>query len=93
MLTGVVNEEPVTLAILDHPKNVGYPSYWHARDYGLFSANPLGQKAFSGGSEQLNFALESGESTTFRYRLVLNSGKTTPDDMDGQYKTFLVEVQ
>src|SRR2546430_12175820 len=31
MLTGVVQGEPVTLAILDHPTNVGFPTYWHAR--------------------------------------------------------------
>src|SRR6185312_328358 len=28
MLAGKVNEEPITLAILDHPKNTGYPTYW-----------------------------------------------------------------
>lgn len=93
MLTGVVNDEPVTLAILDHPKNVGYPTYWHARDYGLFSANPLGQKIFSEGKEELNFTLGDGESTTFRYRLVLNSGKTSPEDMESQYQAFIAEVQ
>src|SRR5205823_5565770 len=38
MLTGVVAGEPVTLAMLDHPKNVGFPTYWHARGYGLFAA-------------------------------------------------------
>ena len=26
------------------PENPGYPTYWHARGYGLFAANPLGQK-------------------------------------------------
>ncbi len=66
MLTGVVDGEPVTLAILDHPKNVGFPTFWHARGYGLFAANPLGRKAFTNGKEQLNFRLAPGESTTFR---------------------------
>ncbi len=27
-------------------ENPGYPTYWHARGYGLFAANPLGQKIF-----------------------------------------------
>ncbi len=44
-LTGEINGEKVSLAILDHPKNPGYPTYWHARGYGLFAANTLGQKA------------------------------------------------
>ncbi len=93
MLTGVVNDEPVTLAIMDHPKNVGYPTYWHARDYGLFSANPLGQKIFSEGQVELNFALGPGESTTFRYRLILRSGKTSAENMERMYQDFVNEVQ
>ena len=31
---------------IDHPQNPGFPTYWHARGYGLFAANPLGQKIF-----------------------------------------------
>src|SRR6266571_3480139 len=68
----------ITLAVLDNPKNVGFPTYWHARGYGLFSANPLGQEVFSNGKEKLNFTLESKQSVTFRYRLLLLSGPTTP---------------
>ena len=37
--------EPVTLAILDHPTNPGYPTYWHARGYGLFAANPSARRS------------------------------------------------
>ena len=33
----------------------GYPTHWHARGYGLFSANPFGMKDFSNGKDQLNF--------------------------------------
>ena len=51
--------------------NVGYPTYWHARDYGLFAANTLGQKVFSEGKNELNFSLKKGESVTFKYRLVV----------------------
>ena len=36
----------VTIAIFDHPGNPGYPTYWHARGYGLFAANPLGRHIF-----------------------------------------------
>jgi len=61
----------VTLAILDHPQNPGAPTYWHARGYGLFAANPLGQKAFSNGKEELNLKLAAGASATFRYRVVV----------------------
>jgi len=72
-LTGKIKDEDISVAIIDHPKNVGYPAYWHARGYGLFAVNPLGQKALSNGKDELNFKLKKGESTTFRYRLVVAS--------------------
>ena len=73
-LTSEIHGEQVHLVIIDHPDNVGYPTYWHARDYGLFSANPLGQKVFSNGNQQLNLSLKKGESVTFKYRLIVASG-------------------
>jgi hypothetical protein len=75
MLYGKKQNDIISIAIIDHPKNIGYPTYWHARGYGLFAANPLGQKVFSNGKEELNFKLQKGQSVTFRYRIVINSGK------------------
>jgi hypothetical protein len=86
-LTGEIKGEQVSLAIIDHPKNPGYPTYWHARGYGLFAANTLGQKALSGGKEELNFKLADGESVTFRYRIVVNSGTTLTDEALNQEAT------
>ena len=72
-LSGKINGEMVSIVIIDNPSNVGYPTYWHARDYGLFAANTLGQKIFSEGENELNFSLKKGESVTFKYRLVVAS--------------------
>lgn len=72
-LTGKIKDENISVAIIDHPKNVGYPAYWHARGYGLFAVNPLGQKQLSEGKEVLNFKIKNGESTTFNYRMVVAS--------------------
>ena len=91
LLGGTVEGEPVTLAILDNPSNPGFPTYWHARGYGLFAANPLGQKALSNGKDELNLTLEPGKSVTFKYRVLILSGKATPDDIERQYKTFAQE--
>jgi hypothetical protein len=79
-LTGEIKGEKLSMAIIDHPQNPGYPTYWHARGYGLFAANTLGQKALSGGKEELNFKLADGESATFRYRIVVNSGSSLTDE-------------
>jgi len=75
-LTAKIGEEPISLLILDNPKNVGYPTYWHARGYGLFAANPLGQKEFSKGKEVLDYKLKAGESVEFKYKVIINSGST-----------------
>ncbi len=73
-LESTIDGETVSITIMDHEKNVGYPTYWHARDYGLFAANPLGQKVFSKGKEVLSFELAKGESTTFNYRILVHNG-------------------
>lgn len=75
MLKGEKDGKQITIAMIDHPKNVGYPTYWHARGYGLFALNPLGRAVFSNGKETLNFTLAPHQSVTFRYRLVVTSGK------------------
>ena len=76
MMYGSKDGEPVSITIIDHPANPGYPTYWHARGYGLFAANSLGQEALSDGKEKLNFSLEPSASVTFRYKVIIEDGKT-----------------
>lgn len=73
-LHGTKDGEKISIAIIDHPTNPGFPTYWHARGYGLFAANPLGQKIFSNGKEALNFKLAQGATAKFVYRVVIHSG-------------------
>lgn len=87
-LSGTVGDEPVTIAILDHPGNPGYPTYWHARGYGLFAANPLGRKAFSDAKEELNLTLEAGRSVTFRYRILIRNEKTSSEAAEAAQRAF-----
>jgi hypothetical protein len=87
-LAGRVADEDVVLLMLDHPKNPGYPTYWHARGYGLFAANPLGQAALSGGKETLDFALAPGASATFRYRLDVLPGPFARERAEAEAQAF-----
>ncbi len=87
-LSGVINGEKVALVIFDHPSNPGYPTYWHARGYGLFAANPLGQKVFSDGKEELNFKIDNGQSAAFRYRLAVFTGDPTEKEIRKMAKEF-----
>ncbi len=75
VLKGKKEGKEITIGILDHPANVGYPAYWHARGYGLFAINPLGRKVFSNGKEELNFSLKPGAAVTFRYKVLIASGE------------------
>jgi Methane oxygenase PmoA len=70
-LTGRAGDHTVTIAILDHPENPGYPTYWHARGYGLFAANPLGRNIFDPKQAAFDFTLEKDQTATFRYRVML----------------------
>jgi len=93
MLSGKIGSEPITLAILDHPKNPTHPTYWHARGYGLFAANPFGAKAYTDGKAETNFALEPGQSVTLKHRVLILSGSETPAQLAAQYKRYTDEVK
>ena len=78
-LYGRIGDEMISITVCDHPKNQSYPTYWHARGYGLFSVNPFGAKDFTGGKEFVNFSIPNGQSATFRYRVIVNSGADLTD--------------
>jgi hypothetical protein len=88
VLAGSIGQQPITIAMIDHPRNPGFPTYWHARGYGLFAANPLGQKVFSEGRETMNFTLEPGASATFRYRVAVLEEKAPAERIEHEYKAF-----
>src|SRR5262249_48628255 len=91
-LSGTVRGEDVVIGIFDHPKNPTYPTYWHARGYGLFAANPFGAKEFTKGATTLNYTLQPGEKATFRFRILIHSGKLTKEQTEVLYQQFLKDV-
>ena len=91
MLGGKVDSEEVTLAILDHPSNPGFPTVWHARGYGLFAANNLGRKAFDPSQPESKRTLQPSESITFRHRVLVLSGAPDPARMATEHKTYASE--
>jgi len=87
-LTGVVDGQRVTLAILDHPSNHGYPTYWHARGYGLFAANPLGRQGYDPKQEPATLTLQPGQAVTFRHRILVLDGQLTRDQLQKEHDRF-----
>ena len=87
-LTGNNGTHTATVAIFDHPGNPGYPTYWHARGYGLFAANPLGQNIFSPKSAALNYTLEKAQSVTFRYEVAISSHAAATAELEREAQMF-----
>ena len=90
-LTGHTGEHTVGIVILDHPGNPGYPTYWHARGYGLFAANPLGRSIFDPKQPAFNFAIEKDQTATFRYRVMLLSRMANADELNRAADDFAAE--
>jgi hypothetical protein len=73
--SGKLDGEALGIAILDHPSNPKHPTYWHARDYGLFAANIFGEHDYYNDKQRDgSVTLDPGKSMRFRYRVVIHPG-------------------
>jgi hypothetical protein len=75
---GPIDGQTVGIAIFNHPSSFRYPTYWHVRTYGLFTANPFGLHDFLGlkgdKKESGAYDLPSGKTMTLRYRVYFHRG-------------------
>lgn len=74
--SGTVDGATVGVAILEHPSSFRHPTYWHVRDYGLFTANPFGMHDFEQGMSA-NAGVHTvpvGGSLELRYRVLVHMG-------------------
>ncbi len=86
---GIVNDTQVAILFCDHPDNLRHPTTWHARDYGLFAANPFGLHDFGLGPEKAGeYKLEKGKSLRFRYRIVFANLKFGALDSESVFNDF-----
>jgi hypothetical protein len=95
-LQGVRQGKVIGVAILNHPASINYPTYWHVRSYGLFSANPLGQGDFQRQSKYkknpvlpLRLTLKQGETVHFRFLLIVYEGIRTQENIEKRFKEFV----
>jgi hypothetical protein len=94
-LQGLRKGKVVGVAILNHPESINYPTYWHVRSYGLFSANPLGQGDFQRQSKYkmnpvlpLHLTLKQGQKVHFRFLVVVYEGIRTTEQMEERFREF-----
>ncbi|MBC8034837.1 MAG: PmoA family protein [Chitinophagaceae bacterium] len=90
MLYGKIGSDSVSITVIDHPRNPNYPTFWHARGYGLFAANPLGESVFTNGKSSKNLRLKKGESVTFRYRIIIDENRKviSPKELNAMADAF-----
>lgn len=86
--SGEIDGEKLGVAIFDHPGNPHFPTYWHARDYGLFSLNPFGENAFDPGAPENIVKLKTGEKLSFQWRVVIHPGDAETGKVAELYKEF-----
>lgn len=87
---GKVDNKVVGIAIFDHPNNFRYPTYWHVRDYGLFTANPFGISHFENNPEKKgDFILEKNKGLRFKYRIFIHRGDAKETNLEEKHKAYL----
>nr|MDO8109535.1 PmoA family protein [Candidatus Sigynarchaeota archaeon] len=87
--SGNVKGNRVGFAMLEHPSSFRHPTYWHVRDYGLFSANPFGLKHFTKGKLNGDYTLKKGGSIEFVYRLIAHAGDATTAKIKEKYLDYI----
>lgn len=89
---GKVGSEEVGVAIFDSPRSFRHPTYWHARGYGLFAANPFGIREFTGdANKDGSWTIKEGTSLTFRYRVFIHHGNDKQAHIAEAYQQYAAE--
>lgn len=87
--SGTLEGRKVGIAILEHPTSFRAPTYWHARDYGLFAANPFGlHDFFNDKTKDGSHKMEPKQSIRFRFRVVLHPEETAQAGIDKLFAEY-----
>jgi hypothetical protein len=85
--TGPVDGKTMGIAILNHPSSFRYPTPWHVRTYGLFTANPFGTKSIAKEKDG-SFDLKSGDTFSLRHRIIFHEGDTLSANLSGAWEEY-----
>jgi len=85
------NGKTYGVAMFDHPDNLRHPTWWMARDYGLFGANPFGWHDYENLKDEPHkgdYTIPAGGSLTLRYRIFLHLGDETAAHVAAHYANY-----
>jgi hypothetical protein len=87
--SGTVEGKKLGIAIFDHPSNPKHPTYWHAREYGLFAVNPFGEHDYYNDPKRDgSITIPAGGSLTFRYRVFIHDGDAAEAKVAAAYERY-----
>lgn len=93
-LQGEKDDKTIGLTIMHHPSSINFPTFWHARGYGCFAANPIGQYDYQNGRkladpQHRQLSLKVGEKALFRFRMLIYEGSRSKAQLDSDYKEYI----
>lgn len=88
---GPVGGEHLGIAILNHPDSFRHPTPWHARTYGLFTANPFGTRALDPAAPAGDVTLAAGDRLRLRHRFVFHRGDEVQGGIAALYAAYAAE--
>jgi hypothetical protein len=84
----VEGDKPVTVAMFAHRLGFNYPPYWHARDYGLFAANPFGRRGYQPTAPERITTLAADEEITLRFCVAVYEGNVDKARLDKDFTDY-----
>jgi len=85
----------VGIAMFDHPSNLRYPTHWHARTYGLITANRFGTGAFEAkqGAKKGDgdYTIKKGETLKLRHRIFIHHGDPKSAQVAKHYADYIAK--
>lgn len=87
--SGEIDGTKLGLAIFDSPYNLRFPTTWHVRSYGLFTANCWGYSYFTNDqSKRGDYVMPRGDSINFVYRVYVHGGDTAEAKVGDRWFDF-----
>ena len=87
----MVDGKRLGFAIFDAPGNLRHPTTWHARTYGLLTANPFGLSHFTRNTRKKqrgDYTLADGKERMWRYRIFFHEGTEKQAKVDARWGDY-----
>jgi hypothetical protein len=85
---GPVDGEHLGVAMLNHPASFRFPTYWHARTYGLFTANPFGLKSLNPQESDGAVQIAPGQPLRLYHRFVFHKGDEKTANIEAAWQAY-----